>query len=116
MVNYEIKTLIAIRDEMEEEFTKSTRKQGMISCIKNINIFFINAKLHIQIGPIASYPGPPPPCPPIEDLDILSALEIDPKTFLLERSLEAHIDHKVRFLKLINFLGYVISPNYIICV
>ena len=27
--DYEIETLIAIRGEMEEEFTKSTRKQGM---------------------------------------------------------------------------------------
>ncbi len=31
--DYEIETLIAIRGEMEEEFAKSARKQGMYLCI-----------------------------------------------------------------------------------
>ena len=49
--NYEIETLIAVRGEMEEEFAKSARKQGMNWCIKNNDIFFTNAKNHIKIGP-----------------------------------------------------------------
>ena len=38
--DYEIETLIAICGEIEEDFAKSTRKQGMNSYIKNIDFFY----------------------------------------------------------------------------
>jgi hypothetical protein len=52
--DYEIETLIAIRGEMVEEFTKSARKQGIpFICVLYSLIFTLfnqNVKVQIQIG------------------------------------------------------------------
>ena len=43
--DYEIETLIAIRGEMEEEFAKSTRKQGMYTRLIVVNFKNLNYKI-----------------------------------------------------------------------
>ena len=55
--NYDIKTIIAIRGEMKEEFTKLTKKKQSIHFICVLcSLIFIwfnkNAKVQMQIGPI----------------------------------------------------------------
>ena len=79
-------------------------------CIKNIN-FLINEKFKFRLGlfkGLGLLAWTPGPFPPIEDLGVSSVSGMDPKTSLLLRSLEAHIDHKVLPFKLIDFMGYSI--------
>ena len=72
--NYEIETLIAIRGEMEEEFAKSTRKQGMhfIYVLSSLIFYMIKSKYKssdtdwafLKALAFAACLGPPAPLSP----------------------------------------------------
>ena len=103
---------------------KSLRKQGMNSCIKYFDFFYKCKKLDLDWAnwaflkalPIVFCPGSLGPLFPHWRLKHFVGVKVDPDTSSLWRSLDAHIDHKVPPFKLINFLGYNIWFNYIVCV
>ena len=87
---YEIETLIAIRDEMEEEFAKSARKQGIpFICVLYLLIFiWFNQKFKYILGQLGLFKGlslgrlpwaPSPHFSPLKDLAVSARSGIEPE-------------------------------------